>query len=179
MEKEKIVELFPGINSINNEELKEKVINTIKEAVEKGGWEYSDLKNIPFTLLIENCEVSLIDHTNAVLEVAVKIGETFQKFYPDLEIDMDYLISAAVLHDVGKFLEYTKQGDKIVKSKNGKYLRHPFTGMALAYKNGLPEEICHCIGGHSKEGDHAPRSKLSVIINHADFVNFHTLKATF
>jgi hypothetical protein len=59
----------------------------------------------------------------------------------------------------------------------GKDLRHPFSGTALAMKNGISSRIAHTIAVHAKEGDGGYRSPEAVVINKADFVNFETIKS--
>jgi putative nucleotidyltransferase with HDIG domain len=174
--KAKIEKLFPEINQIKDENLKDQVASTWEEAIQKGGWQIEDLKNIPFTLLIPDCKVSLIDHTRAVTQTAIKSANVLLDSYGDkVKIDLDILIAGAILHDVGKILEYTRQGDKMVKSKTGKLLRHPFSGAGLAYKRGLPEEVVHMIATHAKEGDGGFRTTEAMIVHYADFINFESL----
>ena len=79
-----------------------------------------------------------------------------QRFFGDkLPIHMDYLIAGAILIDVGKLLEYVLEDGQAVVGKTGALLRHPFTGVGLAMRFGVPDEICHMIVAHSKEGDWA------------------------
>ena len=66
---------------------------------------------------------------------------------------MDYLIAGAILIDVGKLIEYVMEDGQAVVGQTGKLLRHPFTGVGLAMRFGVPDEICHMIAAHSKEGD--------------------------
>jgi putative nucleotidyltransferase with HDIG domain len=121
--------------------------------------------------------VNLLHHTRAVTKTAVRIAETLKENYGDAVcIDMDVLVAGGLLHDVGKFLEYSKQGGAVVKSEVGMLLRHPFSGQALAYKHGLPFTVLHMIAYHSKEGDLGKRTVEAIIIHHADFVNFEPLK---
>ncbi len=175
--KEKLIKLIPEINLIEDEELKNKVINVFIEAIERGGWNIEEIKKIPFTLVIKNINVDLIRHIRAVTNTALEIYETFKKFYDGLlKINKDILIAGALLHDVGKFLEYSKEGNTIGKSKMGKIVRHTFSGVAIAYKYEVPEEILHIIGTHSKEGDIGKRTIESIIINHSDFLNFDIFK---
>ena len=91
-------------------------------------------------------------------------------------INLNYLIAGGILHDVAKVLEYTKKDGKIVKSEFGSRLRHPVAGAALAYSLGLPDEVVHMIAAHSKEGEFTKRTVESIIIHHADFVNFEPFK---
>jgi putative nucleotidyltransferase with HDIG domain len=173
---EKIEQLFPEIHLIRQDDLRKRVAAVLEDAINLGGWGVEDLGKIPFTLLIPDCKVSLVHHTRAVTKTAVNIAETLKENYGDaVEIDMDILVAGGLLHDVGKFLEYTLQGDGVVKSEAGKLLRHPFSGQALAYKHGLPFAVLHMIAYHSKEGDLGKRTVEAIIIHHADFVNFEPL----
>ena len=54
--------------------------------------------------------------------------------------------------DVGKLLEFEIVDGEPRKSEYGKHIRHPFSGVGLAFKHGLPSEIMHVIATHSKEG---------------------------
>ena len=174
--KPKIKELFPELEQIKDEELRAKVASTWLEAIEKGEWGIDELESVPFTLLIPDCKVSLATHTRAVTQTAINVARTLSEFYEKtVKIDFDLLIAGAILHDVGKILEYAKERSKVVKSKTGKLLRHPFSGSALAYKHGLPEEVVHMIATHAKEGDGGYRSTEAMIIHYADFINFESL----
>jgi len=63
-----------------------------------------------------------------------------------------------------------------VKGIRGKLLRHPISGAALAWSLGLPEEVCHIIAAHSKEGDHVKRSPEAFVVYHCDFANFEPFR---
>ncbi len=65
-------------------------------------------------------------------------------FRCSIPIQRDYLIAGALLADVGKPLEYDKDASgKVVQGKFGQQVRHPFSGVALAYKHGIPGEVMH------------------------------------
>jgi putative nucleotidyltransferase with HDIG domain len=169
--------ILPELDWIKDEELREKTLDVWIDAMETGGWEVPDMKDIPFTLLIEDTDLTLLDHTRVVTQTAFAIASTMAEFYGDrMPINMDYLVSGGLLHDVGKLVEYRRLGDKIVKSEAGKDLRHPFSGTALAYKHGIPTMICHLIAMHAKEGEGGRRNPEAWIIHYADFVNFRSLQ---
>ena len=90
---------------------------------------------------------------------------------------MDFLIAGALLHDVGKFLEYEFKNGKYIKSDYAKKFRHPVSGALLAKEFGLQDEIIHIIYAHSKEGDITERSPESIIVNHCDFIDFEIRKS--
>jgi putative nucleotidyltransferase with HDIG domain len=174
--KSQITRLLPEIEQIKVERLREQVISTWEEAIKRGGWRLEDLDAIPFTLLIPECKINLITHTRAVTQSALKIAGVLSDFYPEkVQINLDFLIAGAILHDVGKILEYAKEKGKVVKSKTGTLLRHPFSGSALAYKHGLPDEVVHMIATHAKEGEGGYRTIEAMIIHYADFINFESV----
>lgn len=168
--------LLPEIEKIKDRGLRSKVIATWEEGIKLGGWSEDDLQKIPFTLLLPDCPANLVEHTRAVTNTALMMAVAMKDFYGDrLKIDFDILVAGGLLHDVGKLLEYSKSEGKIVKSKGGKLLRHPFSGANLAYKNGVPDEVVHIIASHAHEGDRGYRSVEAILINHADFANFESL----
>ncbi len=174
--KSDIISLFPEIDQIKDEDLKKRVISVWDEAIEQGGWKVGDLEKIPFTLLIPDCRISLIEHTRAVTHTALEAAKVILKFYgKKVEIDFDLLLAGGILHDAGKLLEYALAQGKITKSKMGKLLRHPFSGASLAYKHGLPDEVIHMIATHAREGDGGYRSTEAMIIHYADYINFESL----
>lgn len=168
--------LFPETDQIRDQKLREQTADVWVDAMRGGGWEVSDMPAIPFTLLIET-KVSLVEHTRAVTRTAMAIADTMKEAYGEaMPINRDHLIAGGILHDVGKLLEYRKEGGKVLKSDMGKDLRHPFSGTALAFAKGIPSAVCHLIAVHAKEGDGARRNPEAHIIHHADFANFESLK---
>lgn len=136
-----------------------------------------DLRNIPFSLLIEDCKISFMNHKRTTVHLAVEMAKIMkQNFGHEIEIDMDTLIAGAILMDVGKLFEYKISNGKLTTSKGGKLLRHPFTGVAIADRFDLPPEVQHIIATHSKEGDLGKRTVESIIAHHADFVTFDAFR---
>jgi putative nucleotidyltransferase with HDIG domain len=175
--RDELINVFPEFNLIKNEELRNKTVDVWLEALERGGWKVSDLERIPFTLLIPDCPVNIIDHTRGVTQVAIESARVLKKFNGDTySIDDDILVSGGLLHDVGKILEYANMPDGIRKSVTGKLLRHPFSGAGLAMKHDLPDKVVHMIAVHAKEGDGGYRCPEAVIVHHADFMNFEPIK---
>jgi putative nucleotidyltransferase with HDIG domain len=169
--------LLPELRLVKDPELRELTVKVWVEAMKRASWGIKDLTEMPFTLLIKNTEVNLITHTRAVTLSALKIAEVLMAEYGEkITIHRDHLLSGALLHDVGKLFEYTREGGKFVKSREGELLRHPISGAAFAFAHGLPQEVIHIIAAHSKEGDGSRRTIEAIIVNHADFVNFDVLK---
>jgi putative nucleotidyltransferase with HDIG domain len=176
--KEKVKKIWPEINWIKDEELKTKVLDCWVYAIENSVLTPEDLEIIPFSLLIKDCNVTFMNHKRTCVQLSVDIAKKMkQNFGDEIQIDMDLLIAGAILIDVGKLLEYDKVDGKLTTSKAGKLLRHPFSGVALADRFGLPPEVQHIIAYHAKEGDLAKRNVEAIIVHHADFVSFEPFKA--
>ncbi|RLF49117.1 MAG: hypothetical protein DRN20_02975 [Thermoplasmata archaeon] len=168
--REYIVNKFPELQYIKDERLRSVVINIWAECMKEGGW--NDLDSIPFTLLIKDCKKSLVEHTRVVTKMALAVGKERE------DINMDLLIAGALLHDVGKLLEYRAVEGRVVKSELGKRVRHPVYGAMKAMAMGY-NELAHIILAHSKEGDYVERTPEAIIVHHCDFIDFECEKAKY
>lgn len=176
--KEMILNLLPEIKQIKDGAMQDKVIACWQEAIEFRGWTEELLRNMPFTLLAENVNITFIDHVRAVCLMCVACDEVLDKVHGKNKtpINRDYLIAGALLADVGKLLEFEIVDGKPVKSDYGKHIRHPFSGVGLAFKHGLPSEVMHVIATHSKEGGGEKRLPESIVFHHTDFIDFELVK---
>ena len=154
---------------IQNKNIKNKVVDIWKEALDRGKWNSAD--RVPFTLLLEN-PGKLTDHTKRVTNLSKVVYDQRNE-----NLNLDFLIAGALLHDVGKPIEYTVADGKIVKSEYGKKFRHPVSGALLAKELGLPDEIVLIIYAHSHEGDKCERTPEAFIVHHCDFIDFHIKKS--
>jgi putative nucleotidyltransferase with HDIG domain len=171
--REAVEKLWPELAWISDAELREKVTQAWIRALESSPLKPEDLDEIPFTLLVPNCPVSFMEHKRCVVHIARKSAEAMREFLGHaLPIDMDTVIAGAILADVGKLLEYEKVDGHCRQSDRGRYLRHPFTGVALAMQCGVPEPVCHVIAAHAAEGEHVKRSVEAIIVHHADFMSY-------
>lgn len=170
VEERDIRNCFSELQWIKDEALRDKVVEVWKKAADCGNWETLD--DVPFTLLFENSGL-LTEHTKRITRLVKSVLET-----RDEDLNEDYLIAGALLHDVGKLMEYELKDDgTVVKSEFGKKMRHPVSGSKLAEECGLPEEVVHIIYAHSKEGDTIERSPEAIIVHHCDFIDFEIKKS--
>ncbi len=169
--------LWPELEWIQDDKLREKVLDTWVKGFELSPLTPEDLDEIPFTLLVPDCPATFMEHKRCVVHIARRSAEAMQEHLGRaLPIDMDRVIAGAILIDVGKLLEYEKVDGRARQSGRGKALRHPFTGVHLAMSCGVPDEICHIIAAHSREGDLVERSTEAIILHHADFMSFLPFK---
>ncbi len=173
-----IADLIPELMEIHDQSLREKVINVWENALSRGGWGLEDLKEMPYTLLVDNVDITFPEHVRVVCRLCIAMEEILKEMYSKrYAIDHDTLIAGALLADVGKLLEFRKQDGKYVWSDTYQYLRHPFTGVALSHEFGIPEAVLHVIATHSWEGDKFKRRPESIIFHHADFTDFELTKS--
>ena len=175
-----IEELWPELDWIEDEALREQTTKTWQLALERSVLTAEDLGRIPFTLLAgPDLQVSFMAHKRAVVHVARKSALIMQEFFgDDLPIDLDVVIAGAILADVGKLLEYElDQEGNSIQGTYGKYLRHPFSGVSLAEECGVPAEVCHIIAAHAGEGNLIKRTTEAYIVHHADFMTFLPFKS--
>lgn len=176
--RDKVQKIWPELKWIVNNELREKVIDCWLYALENSVLTIEDLNSIPFTLLIKDCKITFMNHKRTAVQLSVDIAKRMKENFGDeIKIDMDFLIAGSILIDVGKLFEYDKVDGKLTTSKSGQLLRHPFSGVAIADRFGLPPEVLHIIAYHAKEGDLAKRSVEAIIVHHADFVSFEPFKS--
>ena len=170
-------ELWPELDWIENEALREATAKTWELALERSPLTVDDLNIIPFTLLVPDLKVSFMAHKRCVVHVAKESALKMNEFFgDDLPVDLDVTIAGAILADVGKLLEYDMVDGQSCKSEMGKYVRHPFSGVGLAMEAGVPANVCHIIAAHAGEGDMVKRTAEAYVVHHADFMTFLPFK---
>jgi hypothetical protein len=177
--KDQVLELLPEINEIENNDLRAKVIACWAEAMEYRDWTIEELRSIPFTLLAENVKIGFIEHVRTCCKMGIAIDNVLGAAYGSRRtpVNRDHLIAGSLLADVGKLIEFDKKPDgSVFKSDYGKHLRHPFSGVGVAFKHGIPSEVMHVIAVHSKEGAGEKRSPEAIIFHHVDFIDFDLVK---
>lgn len=175
--REAVERLWPEISWIGDPALRESVIQTWIMAFDESPLGPEDLERIPFTLLVPDCPATFMEHKRCVVHIARRAAEAMQEFLGRaLPIDLDVVIAGAILADVGKLLEYEKVDGRVVQSRRGKHLRHPFTGVHLALACGVPDAVCHVVAAHAGEGQLVRRSTEAYIVHHADFMSYEPFK---
>jgi putative nucleotidyltransferase with HDIG domain len=171
MDEAELARLLPELELVSDEGLKAGVAKVWSLALERST--FKSLEDIPFTLLIEGLKDTLLEHTGRVTRAADAVVRT------RTDLRRDIVLAGALLHDVGKVLEYTapKEGGPVGKSEMGRLLRHPVTGAALAMEAGLPADVVHVIAAHAGEGDLVTRTPEAIVVYHCDLIDFEVTKA--
>lgn len=162
---------FPQLEDIQNCELRKKVVEIWERAMKLA--EVDALQGQPYLeeagASASVCQgITLVEHVRAVARMAKALAHVLieENRY---EVNMDYVIAGALLHDVGKL--FLKEG---ARSR----LRHPWKSTWLALEAGLPDDLVHIIAAHSTEGDQVRRTIEAICVYHADWTQWEALKET-
>lgn len=172
--RDEVERIWPELGWIGDGELRERTTRCWERAFELSPLAPADLERIPFTLKVAGCPVSFMAHKRLVVHLCRDSALKIREFFGDaLPVDLDVVVAGAILADVGKLLEYEGDGaGGSRQSARGQYLRHPFTGVALAMECGLPDAVSHIVATHAGEGNMVARTTEAWIVHHADFMTF-------
>jgi len=107
-----------------------------------------------------SCSAHDLEHTNRVLNLALKISE-------GLEVDMGVLIPAVILHDIARAKCDREETKKIDHATLGSEMANEIL-KDLAYKQTQFEKICHCIESHRYRTVTKPKSIEARVLYDAD-----------
>jgi hypothetical protein len=163
--------------------LRDNVAAVWSEAITTGcggkGWTFDELRAVKFTLLAGDIDMTYIDHLRSCAKQCIVIADVLTRCSATSSPSTATTsLAGSLLADVGKPLEFDKDAKhgEVIKGHYGEMLRHPFSGVAMCYKHGIPAEVMHIVATHSHEGDKVQRSIESIIFHHADFVDFDIAK---
>ncbi len=161
---------------IKNKELREKVVKFIedselsskhfkqykKEKLERAGSVFGISSSS-----MGPVERDIISHTIQVTELSIETAKVFEKNY-GLQLDMDSLVAAAILHDIMKAYEFHRDEDNDLVP-TGLPLDHTLLAVAELYHRDFPEDVIHIVASHPGEaGTTTPHSFEAVIFHHVD-----------
>ena len=157
---ERVRELFPEADEIADSNLRAKVLKTWLAA-----WQLSPFDQLEQTPFLEGAlaEINNVEHTRAVTVMSIQFAKIAREFL-NIQVNTDYLIAGAILHDMGKVFEYCE-----VKTDLGRLFTHSVSAGLIAAKEDLPPEVIHIIVMHSLEGDLVKRSPEAAIVHYMDF----------
>lgn len=169
--------LFPELNTMNDPTLAEAVISIWNEALERSAWQR--VEDARFSIGIPG--ISLIGHTRAVLDHALRIADSLKTVHGlDVQLDRDALTAGCILHDVDKLLALAPDGKGgCVPTDIGYDFQHGFYSAYYAEKAGLPASIVTMIINHTAFSRMMPSTLESVILYFADMADAEVVKCVF
>ncbi|WP_256300875.1 HD domain-containing protein [Haloarchaeobius salinus] len=137
---------YPELEHIEDDELREQVVEAWTLGLERGGWQ--DISDIPYAWNIH--EVTNVEHVRGVTKIAIESAEIQREFH-GADPDMDVVVAACLLHDVGKAYEYVDFVDaEILDEPDREHyaseeIPHSISGYALAHEVGTPLAVQRAI----------------------------------
>jgi putative nucleotidyltransferase with HDIG domain len=111
----------------------------------------------------------------------MQIADQLMQLYPELPLNRDVLVAGALLHDVGKPLEYSadnqRRWEQAPRTEGWPPTRHSVNGWHVCLSVGLPLRVAHIPAAHSREGELVVRSLECTIVHYADHAYWNILKA--
>jgi putative nucleotidyltransferase with HDIG domain len=140
-----IREAFPELEHIESDDLRAKVVEAWVLGLRRGGWR--NVGDIPYAWNIH--EVSNVEHVRGVTRIA-RDSALEQREFHGADPDMETIVAAALLHDVGKCYEYTDYVDEdLLENPDEEYagdvIPHSLSGYALAHEVGCPLSVKRAI----------------------------------
>ena len=100
-----MLDVFPEFQLIQNMDLRNRSMACFEDGLETGNWKIKDMDDIPFTLLIPNCQINFRTHVQAVTQTAIASAKILSQHYQNhYTIDMDFVVAGGLLHDIGKII---------------------------------------------------------------------------
>lgn len=143
-----VADAFPQLDRLG-EDLADRVVRAWSLGLDRGGW--ASIDAIPYAWNID--EVTTVEHVAGVAEIAAAAAE-LQRELHGADPDIDVVVAAALLHDVGKCYEYVAYADDDAVDPDPTYadpaIPHSLSSYALAHEVGAPiavqRAIPHVIG---------------------------------
>jgi putative nucleotidyltransferase with HDIG domain len=136
---------FPELEHIEDDQLRDQVVEAWVLGLERGGWQ--DIEDIPYAWNIH--EVTNVEHVRGVTRIA-RQSAIEQRDFHGADPDMDTIVAATLLHDVGKCYEYVDHVDaEMLGDPDDTYaseeIPHSLSGYALAHEVGCPLSVQRAI----------------------------------
>jgi 23S rRNA maturation-related 3'-5' exoribonuclease YhaM len=161
---------LPRIETIEDDDLRSGVATAWRIAAEDNGLSIEEIESIPWyppaqrDLDIPPEAVSHLEHVEDVLACAVGLVESISDRSYVAAIDMDTVIAGALVHDVSKLYEF----DGMDRTEIGRLLGHPYFGVSVVARAGLPTELSHIILSHSPRTAVEPATIEAALLGLAD-----------
>jgi len=141
-----IQKAYPELDRIESDTLREAVVEAWTLGLDRGGWQ--DIEDVPYAWNIH--EITNVEHVRGATKIALESAEIQREFH-DADPDVDVLVAACLLHDVGKCYEYVDHVDaeRLAGTDRERYasaeIPHSLSGYALAHEVGVPLAVQRAI----------------------------------
>lgn len=167
-EMEYVEKLLPEVNEIKDLKLREKVIKAWIVAWHRGS--YKRIEDAMYSF----GNVTLCQHTRVVTRICMASADVLRELH-GLQFKRDYLIAAALLHDIDKYIT-------VIVDKNGNHIRntkfpHGYIQAKIVQDLDMPDEIAHAVLVHSRRRYtiNRPETLEAIVLQDADILAMNPL----
>ena len=165
MRRETVRDAFPELDEIERDPLRAGVIDAWAGAMEEADIE--SLESVPWLPPTQRNlgldDEYLVPHVRDVCACAVAIADRLIT-RRGAEIDLDTVIAGALVHDVSKLAEF----DGMESTPVYELLGHPYYGVHVVARAGLPVELAHIVLAHTSRTAVEPATVEAEIVRRAD-----------
>jgi HD superfamily phosphodiesterase len=165
MTEETVRAAFPELEAVEDGDLRAGVVRAWATAMAENG--VDDLAAVPWLpptqreLGLE--EARLVDHVRDVTECALALAETLADRRA-LALSLDTVVAGALVHDVSKLAEF----DGMEPTPVYDLLGHPYYGVHVVARAGLPVELAHIVLSHTPRTTVEPATLEAELVRRAD-----------
>ena len=165
MSRETVRDAFPELDEIETDALRTGVIDAWAGAMDEAGIEA--LESVPWLPPTQRDlglgDERLVPHVRDVTACAVAIADRLVA-RRGAAIDLDTVIAGALVHDVSKLAEF----DGMDPTPVYELLGHPYYGVHVVARAGLPVELAHIVLAHTSRTAVEPATVEAEIVRRAD-----------
>jgi hypothetical protein len=175
MDPDHVAATFPELAAIDDARLREQVTAAWSLAASDAG--VTDLGTLPWLPPVQRDlgieDESLVDHVRDVTACARALGAALSE-RRGATLDEDLLVACALVHDVSKLAEF----DGHDRTAVGDLLGHPYYGVHLVARAGLPVECAHVVLSHTSRTTVEPAFLEAELVRRADEAAASAIRAT-
>jgi len=160
-----LLTILPELDLISDADLRTKAIAVWSTLANQS--KFRRLMDVP---VLPTLDYPQITHNRSVAAIAMKVAEILEQFH-GVQINRDVLLTAALLQDVSKLVEYEPVDGKVDRSEIGNSFQHGFFGAHSVLTAGLPLEIAESVLDHTYASSRFPRTLISKILFYVDQID--------
>jgi hypothetical protein len=171
--------VFPEVASIDDESIRTGVLDAWRAACEDAGVETAtDLGALPWLPPVQHAlgipadAERLVPHVRDVTAGALALAETLVE-RRGADVDTDLLLAGALIHDVSKLAEF----DGMEPTPTYDLLGHPYWGVHVVARAGLPVECGHMVLSHTSRTTVEPAFLEAELVRRADEAAANAIRA--
>jgi 23S rRNA maturation-related 3'-5' exoribonuclease YhaM len=159
-----IEEVFPELDEIEDDELRQQVVRSYEITIEEG--EFDPLTDAPWGPHFEEAgDQRLVTHVREVVAISIAVTDCMMGLRR-IDVNRDYVVAGALVHDISKFFEYA--GDTPTNIRN--LLVHPHFCVYVLEKANIPVEVQHIAISHTGRSSIKPNTMEARIVSKSDWL---------